>query len=130
MKRNTSHCLAILTIMAIALSTTSCIYESPTDDEFFRTLWTSSEEPFDNLTIEFLCEGNITAQADNAAGSYGLYYHQDMTAWFTGLHLIIEEEMILIEEGHRTDDTLLISWHYADSSVSYSTRMQRLSTYQ
>ena len=155
MKTRFHRCLATFPLMAAALSATSCIYDSPDCDHFFRTLWTSSEAPFENLTIEFLCGGNISAKADNAAGSYGSYQPSGETAWFTGLHLILDnspasdaiaydssqteeqdrtettrEGLIIIEEAHRTNDILLISWHYSGSSVTHSTRLHRLSSYQ
>lgn len=155
MKTRFHRCLATFPLMAAALSATSCIYDTPDGDRFFRTLWTSSEAPFENLTIEFLCGGNISAKADNAAGSYGSYQPSGETAWFTGLHLILDnspasdaiaddssqteeqdrtettrEGLIIIEEAHRTNDILLISWHYSGSSVTHSTRLHRLSSYQ
>ena len=155
MKTRFHRCLATFPLMAAALSATSCIYDTPDGDHFFRTLWTSSEAPFENLTIEFLCGGNISAKADNAAGSYGSYQPSGETAWFTGLHLILDnspasdaiaydssqteeqdrtettrEGLIIIEEAHRTNDILLISWHYSGSSVTHSTRLHRLSSYQ
>ena len=155
MKTMLHRCLASFPLMAAALSATSCIYDTPVGDRFFRTLWTSSEAPFENLTIEFLCGGNISAKADNAAGSYGSYQPSGETAWFTGLHLILDnspasdaiaddssqteeqdrtettrEGLIIIEEAHRTNDILLISWHYSGSTVTHSTRLHRLSSYQ
>lgn len=155
MKTMLHRCLASFPLMAAALSATSCIYDTPDGDHFFRTLWTSSEAPFENLTIEFLCGGNISAKADNAAGSYGSYQPSGKTAWFTGLHLILEnspasdaiaddssqteeqdrtettrEGLIIIEEAHRTDDLLTIIWHHSGSPTSCSTRLRRLSSYQ
>ena len=157
MKTMLHRCLASFPLMAAALSATSCIYDTPDGDHFFRTLWTSSEAPFENLTIEFLCGGNISAKADNAAGSYGSYQPSGETAWFTGLHLILENNpehdtstaagednpaagpdgnqttgtgLIIIEEAHRTDDLLTIIWHHSGSTASCSTRLRRLSSYQ
>ena len=157
MKTMLHRCLASFPLMAAALSATSCIYDTPDGDHFFRTLWTSSEAPFENLTIEFLCGGNISAKADNAAGSYGSYQPSGETAWFTGLHLILENNpehdtsttagednpaagpdgsqttgkgRIIIEEAHRTDDLLTIIWHHSGSTASCSTRLRRLSSYQ
>ena len=37
--------------------------------------------------------------------------------------------VIILEEAHRTDDLLLLSWHFAGSSVSYTTRMVRKGSY-
>lgn len=130
MKRTHPAAIAAIIVMTAAPALTSCIYDSPAGDEFYRTLWESSESPFENLTIEFLCNGNITAQADNAAGSYGTYETQDMTAYFTQLHLIMDSGTVIIEEAHRTKDTMSISWHYQNAPVSYFTKLQRLSAYR
>ena len=73
MKRFNCSCTAILSLMAAAFLCTSCIYDRPAGDNFYRTLWISSESPFEDLTIEFLCGGSISAQAHNAAGSFGTY---------------------------------------------------------
>lgn len=141
------RCVATAPLLAAALSITSCIYESPVDDEFYRTLWESSEAPFEELTIEFLCNDSITAQAANAAGSFGTYAHDGLTAYFTGLRLIMNDGTILIREAHRTGNTLTIIWHYddpgttyghfgstygyvGDSDTTYATKMVRLSEYR
>ena len=113
------RCVATAPLLAAALSITSCIYESPVDDEFYRTLWESSEAPFEELTIEFLCNDSITAQASNAAGSFGTYAHDGLTAYFTDLRLIMNDGTILIREAHRTGDTLTIIWHFDDSGTTY-----------
>lgn len=99
-------------------------------DGFYHTLWETSEEPFENLTIGFLCGGSISIQADNAAGSYGQYDAHDMTAYFTELHLVMDQGTIIIEEAHRSNDRTLISWHYTESPISYSTTLHRLSSYK
>ena len=130
MKRFNCSCTAILSLMAAAFLCTSCIYDRPAGDNFYRTLWTSSESPFEGLTIEFLRGGSISAQAHNAAGSFGTYSPDGSTAYFTNLHLILDQGKILIEEAHRTDDDqMLISWHFEGSADSSSTKMLRLSDY-
>ncbi len=130
MKRFHTLCTAILSLMAAAFLCTSCIYDRPAGDNFYRTLWTSSESPFEGLTIEFLCGGSISAQAHNAAGSFGTYSPDGSTAYFTNLHLILDQGKILIEEAHRTDDDqMLISWHFEGSPDSSTTKMHRLSDY-
>jgi len=130
MKRtNLSH-FAFIPITALAITLNSCIYDTPAGDEFYRTLWETSEEPFDGLTIEFLCEGHISAQAENAAGSFGTYDFHNLTATFNGLTLRYDNTLLIIEEAHRNDDTLTISWHYSDASTTYSTRMHRLKAYK
>lgn len=144
-----------ITALIFLVSLTSCIYDAPCD-EFYRTLWTSEEAPFnyaapykaDNsalvtdktrsekpngLTLEFLCGGSARILATGAAGSYGKYEHHGSTAYFAELHLTYNNNgspsIIIIEEAHRTDELLLISWHYSGSATSYSTRMIRKSSY-
>lgn len=130
MKRFILLCIAILPLLAATFICTSCIFDRPAGDEFYRTLWSSSESPFEELTIEFLCGGKISAQANNGAGSFGTYSPDGSTAYFTDLHLILDQGTILIEEAHRTDnDQLMISWHFEGSLNSSATKMQRLSDY-
>lgn len=130
MKRFHTLCTAALPFLTAAFLCTACIYDRPAGDNFYRTLWTSSESPFEGLTIEFLCGGAISAQAHNAAGSYGTYSPDGSTAYFTNLHLILDQDKILIEEAHRTDDDqMLISWHFEGSPDSSTTKMHRLSDY-
>ena len=85
------------------------------------------------LTLEFLCGGSVCVYSTGAVGSYGTYDTHGTTAYFTDLRLTYHNNgtptVIIIEEAHRTDDLLLISWHYSDSATSYSTRMVRKSSY-
>ena len=85
------------------------------------------------LTLEFLCGGSVSVYATGAVGSYGTYDTHGTTAYFTDLRLTYHNNdtptVIIIEEAHRTDDLLLISWHYSGSATSYSTRMVRKSSY-
>ena len=129
----------------------SCIYESPKGDEFFRTLWTSEEAPLGAITLEFLCESNISIKGNGAVGSYGTYQTSGTTAYFSSLKLHLDlkrftgtghealnsintdpmdKVTIIIEEGHRTDDRLSIKWHFSGSDISYSTNMTRRSSYR
>lgn len=85
------------------------------------------------FTLEFLCGGSVCVYATGAVGSYGTYDTHGTTAYFTDLRLTYHNNgtptVIIIEEAHRTDDLLLISWHYSGSAISYSTRMVRKSSY-
>ena len=85
------------------------------------------------LTLEFLCGGSVCVYSTGAVGSYGTYDTHGTTAYFTDLRLTYHNNgtptVIIIEEAHRTDDLLLISWHYSGSATSYSTRMVRKSSY-
>ena len=127
MKSLAIRCLATALPLAAATSTiTSCIFDVPVEDRFYHTVWTSSEEPFEDLTIEFLCDNCIFAKASDAIGSTGTYDPQGDTVFFVGLHLEYDDILLVIEEAHRTNDMLMISWHYSGSPVSYSTRLHRL----
>ena len=85
------------------------------------------------LTLEFLCGGSVCVYATGAVGSYGVYDTHGTTAYFEDLRLNYYNSgspiIIFIEEAHRTDDLLLISWHYSGSTTSYCTRMVRKSSY-
>ena len=146
----------LLPILGMICTLSSCIYDSP-NDRFYRTLWISEESPFNNaeavatygleeggnylsnggrLTLEFLCDGNITVTATGAVGSYGSYDPYGATANFASLELSYyingsdtDRIVIVLEEAHRTNDLLLLSWHFADSPVSYTTRMVRKGSY-
>ena len=172
----------LLLILGMICTLSSCIYDSP-NDRFYRTLWISEESPFNNaeavatygledggdnlsnggrLTLEFLCDGNITATATGAVGSYGTYDTYGTSAYFANLELsyytgdfgigtnnVTGSEsgsdfgngtgsnfnpgasriVIILEEAHRTNDLLLLSWHFAGSSISYTTRMVRKGSY-
>ena len=143
--------MRLMTALTSILLLTSCIYDAP-GDRFYRTLWTSSEATFytagtndgtdigtaagitpHGLTLEFLCGGSVCVYSTGAVGSYGTYDTHGTTAYFTDLRLTYHNNgtptVIIIEEAHRTDDLLLISWHYSDSATSYSTRMVRKSSY-
>ena len=147
----------LLLILGMICTLSSCIYDSP-NDRFYRTLWISEESPFNNaeavatygleeggnylsnggrLTLEFLCDGNITVTATGAVGSYGSYDPYGATAYFASLELSYyingsdtDRIVIVLEEAHRTNDLLLLSWHFADSPVSYTTRFVRRSSYE
>ena len=146
----------LLLILGMICTLSSCIYDSP-NDRFYRTLWISEESPFNNaeavatygledggdnlsnegrLTLEFLCDGNITVTATGAVGSYGTYDTYGTSAYFASLELSYytgdsgtDRIVIILEEAHRTTDLLLLSWHFAGSSISYTTRMVRKGSY-
>ena len=127
------------TVLVLLTSMTSCIYDAP-GDEFYRTLWTGTDNTLGKVTVEFLCGGHICIKSQDAAGSYGVYESDGLAASFEGVSLTyggatsLERattgpSLVIIEEAHRTDDLLLISWHYSGSATSYSTRMVRKSSY-
>lgn len=78
MKRTIFSRLALLPIMAAALALTSCIYDRPPGDNFYRTLWKSDEVPlgpFDasELTLEFLCNDGVSISLGDGPAIYGTY---------------------------------------------------------
>lgn len=125
----------------ILFGLTSCIFEAP-GDRFYRTLWVSEDFngkgsgdcPGEKITLEFLCGGSVTVISTGAIGSYGTYEFHEATAYFANLRITYlngdDPIIVVLEEAHRTDDLLLISWHYYGSDVSYITRMVRKNTYE
>ena len=133
---------AITPLMAAFFFTTSCVYNVPLD-HFCETTWTTSERPLEGLTLSFEGSGHIEAQMICSSGqveSSGAYEVYDMTACFTGLQVAYGSYTVVIEEAHRTDDLLLITWHIAESfygigsgpegfdtpGISFSTRLYRI----
>ncbi len=78
MKRTIFSRLALLPIMAAALALTSCIYDRPPGDNFYRTLWKADDgtsEPYDasGLTLEFLCNDGVSISLGDGPAIYGTY---------------------------------------------------------
>ena len=123
--------MAILIGMAIALTSTSCIYESP-DDYFFRTLWESDEDSDGpGMTLEFLCANAISIKTDNSTiVNYGTYDSNRRTATLHDLTLEIGDETITFKDAHRSGDLLQLRWHSDNSSETQTTIMHRLSAYK
>ena len=122
------------TVMLTALTMLcSCIYDTPKGDNFYRTLWTSDEFPYGQITLEFLCNNNVSINGDQAVGSYGHYEIASGTALFDSLELIYdtgEKVKITIDQAYRNGDTMQIIWHTNKSSHSSTTTMTRLSSYK
>ena len=61
--------------------------------------------------------------------TYCTYVPHGNTAHFANLRLNSYLDstplVIILEEAHRTDDLLLLNWHYSDSPVSYTSRLIR-----
>lgn len=103
----------VAALLASGILTTSCIFDSPCGDEFYRTLWKSDEiplEPFNvsSMTLEFLCNecvviktignGHESIATDQTGTSsknessrtiYGTYAFDGMTATFNDLTLYL-----------------------------------------
>ena len=122
------------TVMLTALTMLcSCIYDTPKGDNFYRTLWTSDEFPYGQITLEFLCDNHVSIKGDQAVGSYGHYEIASGTALFDSLELIYdtgEKVKITIDQAYRNGDTMQIIWHTNKSSHSSTTTMTRLSSYK
>lgn len=78
MKRTIFSRLALLPIMAAALALTSCIYDRPPGDNFYRTLWKADDGTpglFDasGLTLEFLCNDGVSISLGDGPTIYGTY---------------------------------------------------------
>lgn len=120
----------VISILAIGISASSCIYERPRGDEFYRTLWTSDEQAFEGITVEFLCDGGVSVMADTAAGSIGTYTFDGPTAIFHDLILRYGSVSVILEEGYRDGDLMTVTWHHADSQEARTVLMYRLSAYR
>ncbi len=135
MKRFAFPCMAILIGMAVALSSTSCIYDAP-DDIFFRTLWESDKESdtpgeISDITLEFLCSNAISIKTGNSKiVNYGTYDCNRQTAVFYDLSMEIGNETITFIDAYRSGDTLELRWHSNSSSETQTTVMHRLSAYK
>ena len=127
-----SASLTVVLLAATLILTSSCIYDAP-NDRFYRTLWVCEEAPLESLTVEFLCGGSVCTIAPHAIGSYGTYDTQGNTAYFIDLRLSNYSDSaprtIILEKAHRSNDQLLLSWHYSDSPVSYTTHLVRKGSY-
>lgn len=129
MKRTILRCLAIIPIMAAATLSTSCIYDEP-DDRFYRTLWTSEEEPLGKITLEFLCGNQISVLSPDAAGAFGTYESNGSQAWFEGLTLTYDGLLVTLLSARRNGDTLILTWSSDLSTAPSTTSMHRLSAYE
>ena len=65
MKRLIPSNIAMLLTMVVALLCTSCIFDAP-GDHFFRSLWKAQDSPAGKMTLEFLCNGDVSVKAENA----------------------------------------------------------------
>ena len=122
-------------VMLIALPMfCGCIYDTPTGDMFYRTLWTSEEFPYGSITLEFLCDEEvsitITDRSRQITGyTYGRYSPENMTAVFEGLSTSIQNLEVTFIEAHRDGDTLYLIWQTENSALPFTTTLQRKSNY-
>lgn len=104
--------------------------QSSSDDDTPRQTGSTTGK----ITIEFLCGNNVRVTAAGASGTSGTYDAHGLTAYFSALRLtyLIGETPVTVvfEEAHRTNDLLLVSWHYEGSGISYTSRLVRRSSYE
>ena len=117
----------VAVLLSSGILTTSCIFDSPCDDEFYRTLWESDEiplGPFDvsSMTLEFLCNECVEIKTiGNSRTIYGTYAFDGMTATFNDLTLYLNmtdtegetipgDYTVTFLEAHRNGDTLFLLW--------------------
>ena len=128
------------TVLVLLTSITSCIYDAP-GDEFYRTLWTGTDNTLGKVTVEFLCGGHICIKSQDAAGSYGVYESDGLAASFEGVSLrygsatsleraTTGPSLVIIEEAHRNGDTITLFWHLEGSSEVHTLVLERLSAYE
>lgn len=124
------RCSAIIPLMATAFSFTSCIFEAP-GDEFYRTMWNSSEVPLgpidiDELTIEFLCGNRLTIKdGSGIIIAHGSYNPDGRVATFSELSTIIDDIQITFIEAHLNEDILFLLWRPEDMFYPYTTAFYR-----
>ena len=130
MKHPDFRSLSILPVLAATLSLDSCIYEAPGDD-FYRTMWSSSEVPLgpidvEELTLEFLCGNKVTLKnEDGIIIAYGNYYPDGRTAVFTDVTTIIDDTCITFIEAHLNDRILFLIWRPEQMLYPFTTALKR-----
>ena len=137
----------VAALLASGILTTSCIFDSPCDDEFYRTLWKSDEiplGPFDvsSMTLEFLCNECVEIKTiGNSRTIYGTYAFDGMTATFNDLTLYLNmtdtegetipgDYTITFLEAHRNGDTLVLLWRVENMLHPFTTALHRLPAYE
>lgn len=158
MKRILLSCL--LPIVMAAMTCTSCIFDSPQGDEFYRTLWKSEEVPLgpfkvSTLTLEFLCNDGVSIRLDNDFIISGTYKSDGTTATFTNLKAIFEtdgrlkgddeaisgddsvsdagqdqEITVTFIEAHRNGSTLFLLWRVQNAAYPFTTALNRVTDYE
>lgn len=150
MERSLWKLLAPLPIMASAILVNSCIYDKPPGDEFYRTLWKSSDAPLeplhvDAITLEFLCNGDVCILLDESHIIYGSYSPDGSTTELNDLKAYLKSDSranlgLYIKEGgnitvtfleaQRNGDLLSLLWQIEGIPETFTTTLHRLSDYE
>ena len=132
------HAVLVLAL-ASGILATSCIYERPSGDEFYRTLWKSEEivlGPFEvnSLTLEFLCNDGAYISVGDALTVYGTYSPDGNTTLLNEISAYInsdgEKTTVRFIEANRYGDTLVLNWQVTGNQFPFTTSMRRLSEYE
>jgi hypothetical protein len=126
--------LSRLIFLSLALGLSSCIFEAP-GDNFYRTLWHSSQISPDSLsadalTLEFLCGERVTIK--DGCGiiiAHGTYSPDGNIAALEEVTAVINEVTIYFVEAHRSGDTLFLLWRPKGMMHTITTAMERRSSY-
>lgn len=151
MKRTLLNRLASLPALASAIFvSTSCIFEKPENDDFYRTLWKSSDAPLeplhvDAITLEFLCNEDVCIILDENHIIYGSYSPDGSTTELNDLKAYLKSDSganlgLYIKEGgditvtfleaQRNGDILSLLWQIEGIPETFTTTLHRLSDYE
>ena len=144
MKTPISRIPLVYMLIGTAMTFVSCIYDAP-GDRFFRTLWKTTDGPLGELTVDFLCDQQVSAQSDQASGNFGTYSSLDYVAELQGLRLIYDhltfsegslkdrtysDVAVFLTDASREGDLLILTWYTELSDERYTTILHRLSSYE
>lgn len=128
------HLLGIAAL-AVLFGANSCIFEAP-GDNFYRTLWNSSQVPLgpldvDALTLEFLCGERITLKDGNGTIiAHGTYSPDGNVAVLSEAIAVVNGVNVSFVEAHRNGDTLFLLWRPEGMIYPFTTAMERRSSYE
>lgn len=124
-----------LVAMAVLFGASSCIYEAP-GDNFYRTLWKSSQIPLgpldvEALSLEFLCGERVTLKdGSGIIIAHGTYSPDGNVAVLGEVSAVIDEVTVTFLEAHRNGDILFLLWRPEDMMYPFTTAMERRSSYE
>ena len=146
-----SSCLFPL-ILAASMASTSCIFDSPQGDDFYRTLWESDEVPLgpfkvSTMTLEFLCNDGVSICLDDDLAVFGTYESDSGTATFANLEVLFENDgnlkdagkgvagqnldiTVTFIEAHRNGNTLFLLWRVQNAVYPFTTALNRVTDYE